>query len=118
MDMIYFFFPEEGWWAGGSSRRWPGGNGGLIRRWEAEDAGRRHPLWGIFFANAVPANGEHCAVVCGGSWNAIGGRTRPLFGDAGAGSDTETLFTGSLRQRCRDSRAQCVPEACSVPGPV
>lgn len=96
----------------------PSGSGSSIWCLGTEDASRWRPLWEFFLANAIPANEEHCVVVCGGSWNAIGGRTRPLFENAGTGSDTETLFTGSLRQRCWDSRAQCVPEASSVPGPV
>lgn len=31
------------------------------------------------FWNATPANREHCAVPCGGSYNGSGGRTRSLF---------------------------------------
>lgn len=31
------------------------------------------------FCNATPGNREYCAMLCGGSYNGIGGRTRPLF---------------------------------------
>lgn len=86
---------------------------GLVRRSDAESAGRRHLTAGGF-CNATPANREHCAVLCGGSYNGIGRRTRALFCVELWGHWDS--FMGSLRRRCRDSRAQCVPDVALCQG--